>query len=508
MVSHKSCFNIAWWQRFLLSALAGACLPFAFAPLAWSDIAVLAPAVYLLSLNGVSARRAALLGGIFGWAFFAVGVPWIYISIHRYGQGASAFAGLVTLGFITLLASYFAVQAYLLNRYYAALNLWRYLLGFPSSWVLMEYVRAHLFTGFPWLLLAYSQTHSLFSALLPIVGVYGVAYILTLTSAVLLMLILSGYRRRWRECAIYAAIVVVSLVCFNGLRSIHWTHELAKRYAVALVQGNIAQSLKWSPNEVMHTIDIYQELTMAYLQSKKTPHIVVWPEAAIPLPMPDAKPIVDRLDQQMCHYHSVLVTGIPVFTSEDDAYNALLVRGYGHGYYYKRHLVPFGEYIPGRDWFGSLFDIMHVPMSDFNAGKKARFLYVFKLPVAPFICYEIAYPHLVREFLPQAQLLMTVTDDAWFGDSSAQAQHLQIAQTQSLQTGRYQLFASNNGITAIIDAQGRIVKRAPRFQKSILSGNIYPMVGATPWVRWGDMPWLVASVVLVLCGAYGQRKSL
>ena len=492
--------DVVWMMRCCVACLAGVVLPFAFAPHDWSYLAVLAPAMWLLSLNGVSIKRAVMLGFLFGVAYFGVGVSWIYISIHHYGEGAAPLAGIVTFGFITLMASYFMLQAYILNRFYPSLTIGRMCVGFPATWLLAEYVRAHFLTGFPWLLLGYSQTHTWFAPLAPMVGVYGVGYAVNAVSGALVMLGICGYRRRWRGIILYSALLASVFLILFALRSVRWTHPLPKAYRVALVQGNIKPLLKWSPDQLMQTIATYRRLTMNYLQAQQQAHIIVWPEAAIPLPMPMSADIVASLARAMRAHHSVLITGIPEMKSQRVYYNAVLALGEGRGRYEKRHLVPFGEYIPGRTWFGSLFDILHLPMSDFQAGKQAHFLYALSLPVAPFICYEIAYSDLVRAFLPKAQLLLTITDDAWFGDSWAQAQHLQIAEMQSLQTGRYQLFASNNASSAIINAQGDVIQRAPRFQTSVVSGDVYAMLGATLWVRWGDMPWLVLCLVLLGVG--------
>lgn len=270
-----------------------------------------------------------------------------------------------------------------------------------------------------------------------------------------------------------------------------------------MVQGDIPQALKWDQAYVQTTLKRYLDLTEPYWHSS----LIIWPEAAIPLLAQDAKPFLTLINTQATQAHATLMTGIPVqdgFTY----YNAMLALGNGQGIYYKRHLVPFGEYLPFSSLLRGLINFFNIPMSDFSEGPEHQALMQANgHPIAAFICYEIAYPELVRTDLPQAKLLINISDDAWFGHSFAAAQQLQIGQMRALETGRYALFSTNNGITAIVSPDGAIQARAPAFQPAVLTGQITFMQGETPWVKLGTYPLLILlSIFCAIAFAYSYHK--
>jgi apolipoprotein N-acyltransferase len=262
-----------------------------------------------------------------------------------------------------------------------------------------------------------------------------------------------------------------------------------------MVQGNIKQEAKWQPEQIQESLWLYGRYTQANWSSD----LIIWPEAAITLPLSMAKEITEQLDVAAKQHHSTLITGIPV-VEPGAAYNAMIALGMGSGIYYKRHLVPFGEYIPLRPLFSIFAKAMQIPMSDSIPGSqdqqpiKANGIYV-----APYICYEVAYPVEFLTFLPKSQILLTITDDSWFGHSIAAAQHLQMAQMRAIETGRYLLFSSNTGITAVIDSRGNIVKEIPTFKEMALTAEVYPMQGSTPWMIWRLYPLL--GLIVVSLGA-------
>lgn len=278
---------------------------------------------------------------------------------------------------------------------------------------------------------------------------------------------------------------------------IQWTKPLGKPLNVALIQGNIPQQLKWTPEFLTATLHTYEELTQ---QNWNNP-LIIWPETAIPLLKQDAMPFLLTIDQKAKQHQVALITGIPIqegFTY----YNAAIALGTGGGTYYKRHLVPFGEYTPLVDWFGKLLDVLNIPMSDFREGPYQQpQMHIPEGNVAVFICYEIAYPALALSELPKANILITISNDAWFGHSFASAQHLQIGQIRAEETGRYHLFSSNSGLTAIINPQGKILAIAPPFQTAVLTGSINAMSGATPLVHIG-LNTIIGMIALLLIIAW------
>jgi len=494
----------------IAALIGGAILPLAFAPLQQSYLVFPALLLFLISIENAKPKTALWRGLLFGIAYFGVGVSWIYISLHHYGGANSVVSGGLTLLFITVLALYPACCALVLNLFFQKRNVFRYVIAFPSLWVLTEYARSYLFTGFPWLLIGYTQTNTYLKHLAPIMGVYGISWWLALASGLLFGLYRS-FRRKIRRHVFFYAIALISIT-FTPLLllNVSWVQRLPKPLAFALVQGNIPQLTKWSGDFLINTLTRYERLTTHYWKTQPTytgftSTVIVWPEAAIPLAWHDAYPLLKPLIDNARRRHTTLIIGAPQYTADGRYYNAVYATGAGHGYYYKHHLVPFGEYIPGGKWLRHMKNFIDIPMTDFSSGHRNGLLYAGSIPIAPFICYEIAYPDLVLQQLPQAQLLITVTDDAWFGHSWASAQHLQIAQMRSLEAGRPQLLSTNNGITAAITEKGTIAYRLAPFTCGVLRGIVYPTTGMTPWVHYGNGPLLFIFLGLLIIGLALRR---
>jgi apolipoprotein N-acyltransferase len=354
-------------------------------------------------------------------------------------------------------------------------------------------VRSWLFTGFPWLFLGYSQVTSPLAGYIPILGNYGLGYLLLVLSA-WLVYIYQDYHslRRWLGGLLFIAVVMGGGLL---LQKISWSQAQGKTYKVSLVQGNIPQQVKWLSGHVPETLRIYAKATQKHWSSD----VIIWPEGAIPLPKHWAEPFLKQLDQRAKQHHSAVLLGIPVAQQANSFYfyNALITLGQGQGHYYKNHLVPFGEYIPFGGFMRGLVGLFNIPMSNMVSGRlEQKNLQVQGVALAPFICYEIAYANDLRAKLPQARWLVTVTDDAWFGDSLAPAQHLQIAQFRAIQAARPLLFNGNNGITALINSQGQIRRRLPQFKRAVLTVQLQPRVGETPWVWYGNGPILTLVALL------------
>lgn len=454
----------------LLSLIAGGILPLAFAPWGYFWLAPLSIAILLIIWTEGTPWRAALNGWLFGIGMFGVGASWVYVSIHRFGGASILLASFLTALFIITLALFLTIQGYCFARFAPR----KFIVTFPVLWVLFEWVRSHLFTGFPWLLLGYSQTNSPLRGYAPIIGAYGISFLVAL-SAALIVSILRLKKRRF----IYLIILMLIWVVGSVLTPINWTKSIGKPIKVSIVQGNIPQQIKWSPEQIKPTMQHYKNLT------NWQNDIIVWPEAAIPLPLPYAQKFVGKMSGLAKKHHASLILGIPI-QIDSQYYNAAIAIGNGRGAYYKQRLVPFGEYVPFEKYLRGLFTFFDLPMSEFVVGaKNQKLLRADNVLIAPYICYEVAYDNLVRQDLPRAQLLITLSNDAWFGKSVAAAQHLQIGQMRCQETGRYMIFSTNNGITAIIDPHGKIIARLPRFKTKVLNGKVYAMRGTTPFITIG-----------------------
>lgn len=484
----------------LLALLAGGLLPLAFAPLDWAWLAVLSPAMLFALVAAVPRRQALWSAYLFGLGYFGVGVSWVFVSISRYGNGPVV-AAVVTAAFVALLAFFPWLAVYLVRTLRPRMDgvaLW---LGLPATWVLSEWMRIWFLTGFPWLFLGYSQTDTVLSGIASVFGVLGVSLILAVLAGGLAWTV---RRPSMRRMAVTASVLGVILLGAQLLDR-EWTRPMPESLSVVLLQGNIEQDKKWDPVYRAMTLERYRSLTEQHLGTD----LIVWPEAAVPVWYAQASEYLAELEQKADAAGSTLVVGVPVQDDAGNAYNAVMSLSDPSGFYSKRRLVPFGEYIPLRDFIGPVLDILGAPMSDFEAGEEARLLSAAGLQVGAFICYEAAYGALVAEFLPEAQLLINVSNDAWFGESLGPLQHLQIARMRAIEMQRPLLRATNTGITAVIGADGRVLERAPQFEVAALTAEITPRQGATPYVRWRDWPvlGLAAFVVALLPLGRGRART-
>jgi apolipoprotein N-acyltransferase len=466
----------------LLALIAGAALPLAFEPFGFWWLALIAPAVLFAVGASAPERTATLAGYLFGIGFYGVGVSWIYISIGRYGHSGIVLAVLFTALFVAILALFPLLAVKLARRLAPRVDFAALVIAFPLAWLLLEWVRSWLLTGFPWLLLGYSQTDGPLAPLAPMTGVLGLSMVLSVLAGLLAWVVLLPSPRR-----ALATLVLVSLVV-AGVRLVdrEWTEVAGEPLSVALIQGNISQDQKWSPEFLQITLDRYRELTEKHWGVD----LVVWPEAAVPnwyhRVVDD---YLDPLAESGRAHGTELVLGVPYFDVDaGKAYNSIVSLGAERGVYHKRHLVPFGEYLPLRSVFGGALDLLGAPMSDFTPGVVSTPLRAAGHPIGATVCYEVAFGPEVAAVLPEARLLVNVSNDAWFGDSLAPHQHLQMARMRALETGRAMVRATNTGITAVIDHRGRVVARAPQFEVTSLVAEVTPRSGATPYVRWLDYP--------------------
>ena len=479
--------------RFKLGALPfllGALTVLGFAPFYFYFLPPLTVAtLFYLWLHAGSRRAAFMIGFMFGLGLFGVGVSWVYVSMHDFGMMPMPIAVFATALFCALLALFPAlagwVQAWLKGA--AAMRL---LLAMPVSFALFEWVRGWIFTGFPWLALGYSQAPAgPLAGYAPVLGVYGVSLLLALSSG----LIAFGYGA-WRTRRKHAWLALSGLLVLGGigagLQLIAWTQAIGAPVTVSLLQGNIPQEMKWREDRLLSTLITYRNLVM-----ESHSQLIILPETAIPLFYDQVSATyLTELAQHARDNGGDLIAGVPERDFERHAYyNSVFSLGTAPTQFYrKQHLVPFGEFIPFKPVFGWFMDLMQIPLSDFSRGTAdQKPLAVAGQKVAMAICYEDVFGEEIIRQLPQATLLVNVSNDAWFGDSIALRQHLQISQMRALETGRYMLRATNTGMTAIVNEKGRIIAQAPAFHAAALQGTAQGMTGATPYVRFGNGAFLV-----------------
>ncbi|MCH9644129.1 MAG: apolipoprotein N-acyltransferase [Gammaproteobacteria bacterium] len=481
----------------LLALIAGALLPLALAPFNIYPLAFFSTAILLFLWMNASNKHSFLYGLFFGIGMFAVGSSWIYISIHQFGNAAPWLSYLITCLFILALALYPATLGWAFTGIFKRkTDTKRALFVFPSLWVLWEALRGWMFGGFPWLLLGYSQLDTPLRGWAPIIGVYGVSWIVAFISGSLVLL-------ARRNSSLIKGICVTFMALFVllgwGMNKIHWTKPLHKKIKVSLVQGNIPTTVKWDSNQVLNVLQTYKNLTEKHWSSK----LIIWPEAAIPAFPYQVSSYLQTLTQQTRQHRSTIITGIPISDSQQNYYNGLIVLGKKPQRYLKRHLVPFGEYTPLQSIFGALMHQFNIPMSNFSPGpSNQKPLLIDHIKIAPFICYETAFPVLALNSTIGTNMVVAILDDGWFGKSIALPQQMQMSQMRALETGRPVLTSANTGITGFINPQGIIVSAAPIDKQVVLTRSVYPTVGNTPLMIWNYYPMLGLIIILLLLSLY------
>lgn len=484
----------------LLALFAGAIFSLALAPYYLFPIAIISPMVlYVLLLGAKNPRQAFWLGESYGFGVWAVGAFWLYHSIHNYG-GVPAWAAVMLIGVMALIMGLFhAVMAWVFVRFTA-----RQPLAFAGLWVVQEWAKTWLLTGFPWLFVGYAFTDvSWLNGIAPVTGVFGLSFLAVLLAAALVELL----RRKAGYFAIAMSLWMVTLSI--SLIGFAWTKPTGQTTSVSLIQGNIPQDLKWQEGAGIQTLGIYAGLS----QSEWGRDIVIWPEAAIPMFQDEAQAQIDAIAKQAAQAGSAWMTGILYRDSQDGTtqlYNSVLLTDQAtRGIYHKQQLVPFGEYIP----MGGLLDVLpglegRQGLASLSRGDAHQVPLLAKdQRVGVAICYEVAYPDTTRRNAIDTDFLLTVSNDAWFGTSAGPMQHLQMVQMRSLETGRYFVRATNNGVTAIINDKGQVISSLPQFERGILRGDVPSMTGKTPFMIFGHYPVLVISIFLILLSILANRMN-
>ena len=478
--------------RHWLSFILGLSLVFAYAPFGhwWLPFVILP--VFLSLIEGQSPRNAAWLSFSFGTGWFASGISWVHVSIDQFG-GMPLVASLGLMLLLCLYLALFPALAAYLAAHFSARKALAVTLFIPS-WIFTEWLRGWVFTGFPWLSLGYTQIDSPLRALAPVIGEIGLGFILLWLAAATLFL----FQKRHLVPATLCIVVVITLTILST--QLTWVTPNGQTKKVALVQGNIAQSIKWQPEQELPTMLKYLDLTRQNYDAE----LVVWPESAIPTLEPLAGEYLDMVNQAAAMNDTAIITGILNYNVESkESFNGLIVLGKkqqddteGSYYYpsnnrfYKHHLLPIGEFVPFEDLLRPLAPFFNLPMSSFTRGDYVQNnLQAHSLHIAPLICFEIAFPNqLAANFYDKTDLLLTVSNDAWFGDSHGPHQHMDIARMRALEFGRPLVRSTNTGITAIVDQSGQYIARLPQFEEGVLKADIELVEGFTPFSRWQGYP--------------------
>ncbi len=498
--------NILTTGRLLAAVPAGALATLSFAPYDLWFFSPIALTLLFLLLHRQSTKIGAWVGFFWGCGLFGTGIFWVHVSIDSFGgmpMVANIFVMSLLIGYLAL---YTALFGGLLQKFQRPKSQCHWLLLAPILWIITEWLRGTVLTGFPWLWLGYSQINSPLAHFAPIFGVQGISLAIAFISGGLALIIT---QRKAGYLAIPIGVFVLGYLC--GLPQ--WTKSDPNKVVdVALIQGNIPQEAKWSPDQLWPTLEKYVSLT----EQNWDANVIIWPEAAVPALESDITPFLESLDKVARQHNIALITGILDQKANGDFYNNILVLGKDENgpytpnhseQYSKHHLVPFGEYVPFSKWLRPLAPLFNLPMSSFSEGPYLQSnLEANGFQFEPALCYEIAFGEQLRANLkPHTNFILTLSNDAWFGRSIGPEQHMQIAQMRALELGRPLIRDTNNGITAIVNAQGQIVKKLPQFVTGVLRAKVESTTGMTPYAYWGSLPLVLYCGLGIIIIGWRQR---
>ncbi len=505
--------TLQWWLGDSVAIFAGVLVPFSLAPYGYWGLSLLAPAALAYLLKHQSGKSALRRSFLFGVGMFAKGTSWVYISIHDFGYTIAPLAVVLTAVFVLGLALVFAAPFYAYGRYFSKHNsaldtpfsakkACAYALLFSALWVLGEWSRSWFLTGFPWLYLGYAHIDTWLAGWAPIGGVFVLSFISVLSGTAIGEAIEDILKNHSFSIDSFKTFTRSHGPIFLGA-TILWGTGLAlmpseKDYentpslSVAIIQPNTPLEVKWNPlfrDQIMETL---REETEKYWDKD----LIIWPEAAIPIMYHDAAYFLEDIEAKANETQTGVVLGILYDDVEPMTfYNSITGLGRANGMYFKQRLVPFGEYVPLEKWLRGLIAFFNLPNSIiYPGGKDQEILGFDNIKIAPSICYEIVYPDLVARLAKESELLITISNDAWFGSSIGPIQHLQMAQMRALENQRYVLRGTNTGISAIINPLGKITRASRQFERHAIEQNDVKLVNTTTlFALWGSYP------IVILC---------
>ncbi len=503
-------------SRLLIALVSGALTVFAYAPFGLWPLQLLTLAIlFLLALHASSVRDAMYLGWAFACTSIASGTHWLYVSMHDYGGLPAVLAVVAVLLLAAALALLYGLA--LGGAYWLSARLTQparpaitALMILPACWMLADWSRGWIFTGFSWIATGYAHTDSPLSGYAAIIGVYGVGWLAALLAACIALMLA---QRRLHKFAV--ALFVSLPIAGMALQSVHWTQPMGQTISVRLLQGNVPQEMKFDAATLADSLEMYRQMITA-----APADLIATPETALPML---ASQLPSGYLEQFAHYakahNSTIMLGLPWTGSPGIYLNSVIGMPAGEVNniyrYDKHHLVPFGEFIPpGARWF---IDLMHIPLGDFGRGDVLQAPMPVKDQwVLPNICYEDLFGEEIATQLQaahmhggaMASILLNVSNIAWFGDTIALPQHLQISRMRTLETGRPMLRATNTGATAVIDAAGKVTASLPAYTRATLAAEVQGMQGRTPYLIMGNsLPATVALLLLLLCAWMGRRQT-
>ncbi|WP_051207230.1 apolipoprotein N-acyltransferase [Saccharospirillum impatiens] len=489
----------------LVSLVSGTLLPLALAPFGFWPAAWLSLIGYFwVTERAGTGKQAFWLGWCYGAGLYGLGISWVYGSMRTVATPIPL-SVLMTAAFCLAIALLPGLQAWLYHRYFKRARGSRWLAA-PLLWLVFEWVRSWLFTGMPWLYAGYALTDTPAGQLAAVVSVYGLSTVIAFSAAGLAMgLPGQANQAQRRTPALSAGAILLAMGSGWLLPADRWS-DISDSASVVAIQSNVSQAQKWQSSQVRPTLEFYSEQARRH----DTADLMIWPEAALTVRPERIPAYLEDLDRVGNERQQGIITGI--VTREDDRYfNALLGFGTADGEYRKQHLVPFGEYLPFEQQLRGLINFFNIPMSTLTPAPEPQspmpWMYRGEeRHLAPVICYEAAYPGLTMALARDSDLMIMVSNDAWFGDSLAPHQHLQITRMRAIENSRAIVRSTQNGISALIDANGEVQARSQQFEVAAVSGSVNLRQGMTPYQRWGGPYWALLPLLGLIALGWASRR--
>lgn len=478
----------------------------AFAPIHIWPLAIIALCMLFLIWRESTVAQAVRRGYLFGLGLFGVGISWVYVTMHVFGYMVAPLAAFATLLFVLFLSTYLGLLGYVQARWFKSAPAPVYfLLLLPASWVLMEWLKGWLFTGFPCLETGYAFVDTYLANYASWLGIYGISLVVLITAGCMAYAFEDLKSRFTLALGLVSAIWIVAW----SLGFIEWGSDFGKPTKVALVQINVPIKHKWQPAYRGKIIQGYLDYSA---QAQET-ELLIWPEGALPM-------MLDKADLQLEDYYQYLASrnidllfGVvePEASGQSEIYyNSVALRGAHKGLYRKQHLVPFGEYPPLEPIFSWLLNAMHIPMNNFSRGEFGQAnLNAANQKLGVSICYENVFASEMRQRLPEATMLLNVSENGWYGRSFAASQLVQMARVRALEAARPMLRVDNAGPSVVIDHRGKIVATTRAFEKTVLSASVQGRQGITPYILFGNWPVIGLTLLVtgVFCFQVNRRRS-
>jgi len=501
-----------WWNKpgwigDAIALLCGSLITLSLAPFNFWPLGIIAAAALALLLDELNGRQGLRRSVCFGLGAYGSGASWVFVAIHVFGNTPAPLAIVMTAIFVAGLAFVFAIPFYLYSRFLSETTAGK-TLGFAIIWVLGEWTRSWFLTGFPWLFVGYGHVDTWLSGWAPITGIFGISLCVALTAALMANILRILLNPKDANSVLRTLMVSAPVICILwlgglALSSLSWyDSDDTETLSVAVIQPNIPLEVKWNPVYQTDIMDILREQTQQHWDKD----LIVWPEAAVPLLYHDAQLFLEEMSVTAQENNTGIITGILYDDVEPGIfYNSIIGLGNAEGTYFKQRLVPFGEYVPLQSWLRGLIAFFDMQNSVMNVGPaNQEILALGSHKLAPSICYEIVYPDLVAELAREAGLIITISNDAWFGDSIGPKQHFEMAQMRALENQKYVVRSTNTGISGIISPKGEVVSLADATQRDSIDISMTLNNAKTPFSQWQSTP-IITLCVIVMVGLFARR---